>query len=256
MILREWLAFHRAVGFEKIILIDNGSTDETVRIVETFYDRESVDIISRPDRATQVDLYNSVLSLYADKCQWIAFIDADEFLFPVGDTDIRNTIASFGDVGAIAAHWMIYGSNGHVKHPEGLMIDNFTRRAPDDFVFNRHVKSIVNVKHAFRALTSHLFEVKYGIFDDAGNDLHMNPPFGFFEEKQPTFNKLRINHYHTRSKEYYWTKSKRGYFGVDDAKLENDEKLNMMFSSHDQNDIEDTSAQKYKPLMKVYLQEK
>ncbi|GJD66006.1 glycosyltransferase family 2 protein [Methylobacterium frigidaeris] len=33
-ILREWLAFHRAVGFAKIIRIDKGGTDETTDIVD------------------------------------------------------------------------------------------------------------------------------------------------------------------------------------------------------------------------------
>lgn len=200
-------------------------------------------------------MYNRVLQEYADRVKWIAFIDADEFLYPVEGDDIRKTIADFGEVGAIAAHWHVYGSNGHVSQPAGLMIDNFTRRAEDNSNNNCHVKSIVNIKFAFRAMTSHLFEVLHGIFDDAGNDLHMGPPYGKFEDKPTTYKKLRINHYHCRSKEYYLSKSARGYFGVDDKKLEDAERVERMFAMHDENVIEDKSAQRFKPLMNFYLSE-
>jgi glycosyltransferase involved in cell wall biosynthesis len=253
-ILREWLAFHRAVGFEKVILIDNGSMDDTAGIVASFRDRRSIDLVARPGRAAQTDLYDEVVASYANDVAWIAFIDADEFLYPVDGTDIRHTIASFGEVGAIAVHWHIYGSNGHLAHPDGLMIDNFTRRAPDDFLYNRHVKSIMNLKKAGRARTSHLFEVTDGTVDDAGRELPMVPPYGFFEDTLPTYSKLRINHYHVRSRDYYWTKSQRGYFGLDDGKLENEDKTRMMFEVHDRNEIEDPSAQRFKPLMRFYMQ--
>ncbi|TNC07867.1 glycosyltransferase [Methylobacterium terricola] len=254
-ILREWMAFHRAVGFEKIILIDNGSTDATAEIVASFRDRASVDLIDRPDRSSQIALYDGVLARYAGAVEWIAFIDADEFLYPVDGTDIRHTIASFGEVGAIAVHWHVYGSNGHLAHPDGLTIDSFTRRAPDDFVYNRHVKSIVNLKHAHRARTSHLFEVEGGIVDDAGQELPMIPPYGLFMDKLPTYARLRINHYHVRSKSYYWSKATRGYFGIDDGKLDTEEKIRAMFEAHDRNEVEDPSAQRFKPLMRFYLQD-
>jgi glycosyltransferase involved in cell wall biosynthesis len=253
-ILLEWMAFHRSVGFEKLIIIDNGSTDQTRAVIESFIDRDSVDLISWPQRSTQVDMYNRVLQEYADRVKWIAFIDADEFLYPVEKDDIRHTISEFGEVGAIAAHWHIFGSNGHVTHPPGLIIDNFTRRAQSDHGNNCHVKSIVNIKFAFRSMTSHMFEVLHGVFDDAGNDLHMGPPYGKFEDKLPTHKKLRINHYHCRSKEYYMTKAARGYFGVDEKKIETTDLLDKMFAAHDQNEVEDTSAQRFRPLMNFYLQ--
>lgn len=252
-IIREWMAFHRAAGIEKLIIIDNGSTDETVEVINSFPDRDSVDLILAPERVSQVDLYDRVLKEYKNSIEWCAFIDADEFLYPTVGFDLRASISNFGNVGALAAHWHIYGSAGLLDRPEGLVIQNYVRRAEDNFVFNRHVKSIVHLKNALRPLTSHLFEVKNGIFDDAGNDLHMGPPYGFFEEKPATHKTFRVNHYHVRSRNEYYIKSMRGYFGVDDEKLEGEKKFNEMFNAHDRNEIEDKSALRFLPLMEFYL---
>jgi glycosyltransferase involved in cell wall biosynthesis len=252
-IILEWMAFHRAVGIEKLIIIDNGSTDSTVDIIRSFRDQDSIELILSPERVSQVDLYNRVLHKYANEIEWCAFIDADEFLYPTDGFDLRTSIPQFGEIGAIAVHWHIYGSSGYADRPEGLVIENYLRRAESDFVFNRHVKCIVNLKNALRPLTSHLFEVKHGIYDDAGNDLHMGPPYGFFEDKPATHKIMRINHYHVRSKNEYYEKSMRGYFGVDDEKLEGEKRFNEMFSAHDRNEIEDATALRFLPLMRFYM---
>lgn len=256
-IIKEWMAFHRAAGIEKLIIIDNGSDDETAEIIKTFRDQDSVELISWPTKTSQVEMYDYILKQKIGEIEWCAFIDADEFLYPSTGYDIRSIIPQYGHpghpIGAIAVHWHIYGSSGHLEKPDGLVIENYTKRATDNFVFNRHVKSIVNLKNAYRPLTSHLFEVKYGIFDDSGNDLHMGAPFGFFEEKEATHKLLRCNHYHVRSKAEYYKKSMRGYFGVDDKKLEGEEKFQAMFNSHDQNEVQDDSALRFRALMEFYL---
>ncbi|MBX9660028.1 MAG: hypothetical protein K2X00_15790 [Nitrospiraceae bacterium] len=203
-------------------------------------------------------MYDFVLKKYFGEIEWCAFIDADEFLYPSSGYDIRSVIPRFGTlgvpIGAIAVHWHIYGSSGHIEKPSGLVIENYTRRAEDNFLLNRHVKSIVKLEHAIRPLTSHLFEVRYGIFDDAGNDLHMNAPYGFFEEKPATHKLLRCNHYHVRSKAEYRKKAMRGYFGIDDAKLEGEQKFQSMFECHDRNEVEDDSALRFRQLMNFFLE--
>ncbi|MBX9660029.1 MAG: glycosyltransferase family 2 protein [Nitrospiraceae bacterium] len=44
-IIHEWMAFHRAAGVEKLIIINNGSDDDTADIVRSFIDQDSVDLI-------------------------------------------------------------------------------------------------------------------------------------------------------------------------------------------------------------------
>lgn len=253
-IILEWMAFHRAAGVEKLIIIDNGSTDDTVEIIRSFRDQDNVELILWPERTPQIEMYEAVVNRYRGEVEWCAFIDADEFLYPVDGTDLRHTLATFGDVGLVGVHWHIYGSSGHLTNPEGLVIDNYLNRAEDGFAYNHHVKSIVRLRHAVRPYTSHLFEVKNGCFDDAGNELEPKDPYGLFPDKEPTYTKMRINHYHCRSRAEYMKKAMRGYFGVDDAKLQGSEQIEAMFQSHDQNKVFDDTALKFKPLMEFYTQ--
>jgi glycosyltransferase involved in cell wall biosynthesis len=253
-IVREWMAFHRAAGVEHLIMVDNGSTDNTGAIIRKFRDPESVTYISWPARTSQIELYDHVVSRFSANFEWCAFIDADEFLYPSAGFDLREEIARFPNAGAIGVHWHIFGSSGNLKKPSRPVIENYIRRAPDDFVFNAHVKSIVRLAKTRKAISSHIFDVEDGIIDENGNRLHTDPPHGFYRDRTPTHSRLRINHYHCRSKEEYEAKAKRGYFGVDDQKLQvSREKFEDMFAAHDRNEIVDTTAVKYLPLMQFYL---
>lgn len=251
-IIGEWMAFHRSAGVEHLILFDNGSTDRTAEIIQSFPDQSSVTYISWPGPGTSVDMYRHALELYRNDFHWIAFIDSDEFLYPVKETDIRQVLCHIG-AKAIGVHWYIYGSGGHKERPAGLVIENFKWRAPAGYFHNRHVKSIVQPKYVERVLSSHVFQVPQNSFiDENGKILHLNAPYGFFGEKEPVHNKLRINHYHVRSREDYIAKSKRGYFGVKDYKLGPD-RFEKAFQTGDRNDEFDDSAIKYSKLMKFYL---
>lgn len=254
-IILEWMAFHRAAGIEHLIIIDNGSTDRTAQIVKDFKDQSAVTYISWPERSTQVDMYNYVLREYQDAFEWCAFIDADEFLYASDSRDLRLALSSIpSDTGAIGVHWHVYGSSGHTIAPSGLVIENYKHRAIDGSHNDHHVKTIVRLSRAIRAYSSHMFEAKGGAFDDAGNKLHENDPFGLFPDKPVTYQKMRINHYHCRSRAEYMTKIGKGYFGVDDAKLENEEKANAMFAAHDCNDVFDDSATAFSNLVKYYME--
>lgn len=252
-IILEWMAFHRSAGFEHLIIIDNGSNDKTADIIKAFHDQDSVTYINWPEKTPQTEMYQFVLNEHGEKYEWCAFIDADEFLYPVDGTDIRHALCHMGS-SSVGVHWHIYGSSGHVTKPEGLVISNYTRRAKDDFFYNRHIKSIVKPRQVEQVLSSHVFRVLGSFIDEDGREFHYNPPYGYFEEYPVVHNKLRINHYHTRSRQEYEAKALRGYFGVDDSKLQDSrERFELMFSSHDQNDVDDRSAEKYLKLMGYYL---
>lgn len=250
-IIGEWMAFHRSAGVEHLILFDNGSTDRTAEIIQSFRDQASVTYVSWAQPGSSVDMYGYAIERYRNDFKWIAFIDSDEFLFPAKGTDIRHVLCHIG-AAAIGVHWHMYGSAGHIERPAGLVIENYKLRAPSDYHHNCHVKSIVQPKFVKQVLSSHAFQVPAGSFiDEDGRVLPLEPPYGLFKGKEPVHNKLRINHYHVRSREDYIAKSQRGYFGIHN-KLAGD-KFEKMFEIGDKNDIFDDSATKYSKLMSFYL---
>lgn len=76
--------------------------------------------------------YNHCLSMYGKECEWMAFIDADEFIVPKKTTDLRPMLAEFEKCAGLAAAWRRFGSNGHLRRPEGLQIENYTRALNDN----------------------------------------------------------------------------------------------------------------------------
>ena len=252
-IISEWLSFHRAAGFEHLIVIDNGSSDRTADIVKNFRDRSSVSYLFCPV-GHPADFYVQTLKTFGEQFEWMAFIDADEFLYPVSGDDIRNTLSDYREASGIGVYWHTYGSSGHKTKPDGLNIDNFTRRAVSNFHGNRHIKSIVRPRDVWHPLSSHMFHVNGAFMDEQRRVLHRDPPFGFFADIEPSHEVLRINHYHCRSKQQYLEKIERGYFGAEKEKLEMMRaKTEEMWRYSDQNDVEDKSAQRFRNLMAFYL---
>ena len=252
-IIGEWMAFHRAVGFEHLIIIDNGSTDRTAEIVSTFVDGASVSYLYMP-LGQPFHFVDITLKMFGSNFEWMAFIDADEFLFPTIGGDIRNTLCEFEEYAGIGVYWLLYGSSGHDTRPNGLVIDNMTHRAVSDYRNNKHVKSIVRPRKVIKCLGSHIFKLDGEFVDEHKNRLHDGPPYGFYEEATPSHHKLRINHYHVLSREQYKKKALRGYFG-DQTKLQSSEEhFDNMWKIHDKNDIQDLAALIYKPLMRFYLE--
>lgn len=252
-IIREWMAFHRSVGFEHLFIIDNGSSDQTPEIIRHFRDPQSITYLFQPS-GNPTDFATILIKNYGKDFRWMAFIDADEFLYPVDGGDIRKTLSQYEDKAGVGVYWNIYGSNGYEEKPEGLVIDTLLHRAPTDYFLNRHVKSIIDPAKVIGPLGSHMFKLAGEFVDEQGRLLHDDPPHGYFDAMTPSHDVLRINHYHVRSRAQYEQKAKRGYFGVDDAKLNEAEgRFQHMWEMHDKNDVFDDSAGAYKRLMKFYI---
>lgn len=92
--IHEWLTYHRAVGVERFTLYDNGSTDNTLTEIARF--GHPVDVIPWPGQAQQVPAYRDMLANRRHYAEWVAFIDADEFLTPRGDDGIKDILREIG----------------------------------------------------------------------------------------------------------------------------------------------------------------
>lgn len=137
--LLEWLAHHRALGFDRILVWTNDCTDGTDRMLDRL---EAMGLAERRENTVPVGKKPQphALSLASKDpavtgACWINVLDADEFLtIRTGRgrlPDLLDAVPS-GTQG-IALTWRHYGSSGHRDWNPGPVLESYTRAAPDAF---------------------------------------------------------------------------------------------------------------------------
>jgi hypothetical protein len=160
--LLEWLAFHRLIGVDSFVLYDNGSTDGGPELIRRSPFAHHVTLIDWPGVGMQIPAYKNFCADHAAKFDWAAVIDLDEFIMPVGGNTIREPLTrrAYSNYSSILLQWFVFGPSGHRRRPNGLVIESYTTRLPDDFPSNRHVKPLVRGKAVATASTTpHIINV-------------------------------------------------------------------------------------------------
>lgn len=199
--LREWIEFHRLVGFERFYLYDNGSIDEHLEMVAPYVEEGLVELEEWPHFPGQILAYEDTLRRHAEDSHWIAFLDLDEFLFSPTGTRVSEVLRDYERWPGVVVNWAVFGTSGHVEPQPGLVIENYTHRT-DAYGFNRPVKSIVDPRRVAHFCDPHYFTYHDGTAVDER----------FREVKSRnytdavSFSRLRVNHYVTRSEREYRAK--------------------------------------------------
>ena len=146
-----------------------------------------------------------------------AFVDIDEYICPVQTNNIKDFLKDFKKEPAVGINWVMFDSNGHKKRPNLLVIEAYTRvRANYQHPINKHIKSIVqptkvlginNPHYCFYYGNKTAVDEKHCSIGSPSNIHNCNNAF----TENNSVEKIRINHYHTKSEEDYIAKIKRGY---------------------------------------------
>ena len=238
----EWIAYHRSMGIERIVIADNDSDDGSAELLRELDSRGivcSFPYNGSPGVPPQLPAYAELLDRYGHLAEWFAFIDADEFLVatdgsrPLGS--ILDGLSLDPDVGAIALNWAIYGSNARKTQEGGLVLERFQRRASKDASINLHYKSIVRTAALLGPATNpHHFNLQPGFryVHADGSDLVQHPSAGPGLSDKTVWAPLRINHYVVKSREeFFKRKQPRGR-----ATRANEYRPAEFFTHHDRND--------------------
>lgn len=208
--LVEWLCFHRLVGVSRFIIYDNESSDATRRILDAVPFRDAIEVHYVHDETAQKYAFSDAIRRYRKQLDWVAFIDGDELIVPLADVSLQDHLAELEAAGisGFGIHWRIFGSSGHETRPTGLMTESFTRRGPDGFGPNSHVKSLVQLPKVRKMVTQHFFRVQGAYLLDNGSA----PPPDFRGISRPaSFTQgLAIHHYIIKSRQQCLKKLARG----------------------------------------------
>jgi len=198
----EWLAFHMVVGFEQFYLYAHKTNDGMTEKLLKLARRYDIKVHLLDDQAQpQLLAYQHAVNSYAQEVDWLAFLDGDEFLLPAQGLHVGPALAPFEacNLSALAVYWQCYGSNGHVKDPEGLCLQEYPRHSGPDFQPNRHVKTILRGGQAAQVRGAHLFQTSLGTFDELRRPI----THGYMRELAPSQQYLRLNHYAVQSFDFF-----------------------------------------------------
>jgi hypothetical protein len=166
--LREWVAYHAAVGVDRFFLYDNGSQDDLDGQVGQLNSAGfHVSTHLWPWPKTQEAGFSYAAAVHRDSCEWMAFVDVDEFIFSPAwapspnptKSMLRSVVAAVEpDVGQVTLGCKDFGPSGRTKHPEEGVTQGYTcrRRAEE-----RH-KSLVRLDAVDPSLLNsiHHFELR------------------------------------------------------------------------------------------------
>ncbi len=237
--LLEWIAYHRVLGVNGFIIADNGSNDGTRELLGSLAKLGIVTVIDYPtvgEQKPQLPAYEKILRTCPRDVELLAFIDADEFLLPLEQEQLKPTLQSwFADdsVSALALNWSNFGSSGELFAEDGLVTERFTKRAPHRFNVHHNFKSIVRPERVNHFYNPHYADLRYGRYIDAlGRDLVLHPKHGNGVSAEVLWSGVRVNHYAVKSlEEFLLGKHLRG-----SAATANRVKHKAYFKAHDRND--------------------
>ncbi|AVH74996.1 glycosyltransferase family 92 protein [Weissella koreensis] len=248
--LKEWIEFHKLVGVDVFYLYDNESSDNIMEVLQPYINQGLVKYELVKGKNKQIDVYNESIVQYRNDVRWLAIIDADEFIVPVEKENILDMINSLDkSFSQILVGWLIYGSNGLKKKQEGLVTDNFKYHARSDFIAD--YKPILNPRLVMNVVTPHWANVIGKTIDENGKRIWGYPYHTKIYAVPASKNKIRINHYYSKSLEEFIKKSERGYADYDGS----DRMVRDMdaFHEHDQNYVTDTVINKYSDILRKEL---
>jgi hypothetical protein len=247
--IQEFIAFHLAQGVEHFYIYNNASKDNTAEQLQPFIDQGVVTLETRTEKPMSPAADTHCMNTYGQECEWIACIDADEFLFAPDGRKLPAVLAEYKQHPAVVAAWVYYGSAGHNTRPNGLVIESFNRSSGEVDVT---IKSIVQPSKLLKYGNPHFWY--YRGWSQAVNENH-EPILGP-SINHPTANKLRINHYFCKSREDYMIKIDPSYAADPHGILLPNrtlEKVDMQMNSH--NEVEDLIMQPFIAQTKEILAE-
>jgi len=222
MNLKLWIEHYLWQGVDHFYLIDNGSEDNPLSILQDYINKGIVSYYYLPERYKQEEHYRYVFEAerLKEKTYWLIVCDLDEFFYGV-DKKLTTKIKSLENYyDYILCNWKMFGSDGHIQHPEDIRT------------------AITHRENKLHKLTKYIFKTAI-IKDGYQIRIHylINTPKPLLKRTRIANKLIRLNHYPIQSIEYFQTvKMTRG-----DASCSSVDNIRDMkyFNEYDNNETND-----------------
>ncbi|MEP5732563.1 MAG: glycosyltransferase family 2 protein [Sulfitobacter sp.] len=134
--LLEWLAHHKAVGFDDFLVFSNNCDDGTDAMLDRLQDLGLLTHLRNDGPFDKGGIQFTALKAAAkldqvEQADWILPLDVDEFVnIHVGDHTLKALHATLPDATAITLTWRLFGTSGHTRFEDVPILDTFTSCAP------------------------------------------------------------------------------------------------------------------------------
>lgn len=236
--LLEWIAYHKVVGFDRLVVYSNDSTDGTTELLAALAGAGEIAHTVHsppPDLAPQANaarLANGA-GLLA-KGDHVIWLDADEFLnIHAGQGELDDLIAALGPAWGMLIPWRIFGDGGNAAFPGRFLSGAFTGAASRRFRMGRSFKTFYRYGEVFRGLPEDGVHPPWiapnaglkatDFLNAAGGTLSQDGLYDgwlagrldpkrdhLIAEQDFVWNLAQINHYAVRTPEFYELKTSRG----------------------------------------------
>ena len=222
--LLEWVAHHRLLGVGRFFIVDDRSDDGSAELLATMERCGLIRLlpfVADAGQKPQIPAYRALLQAFRDDVEWMAFIDIDEYMWPMGnEARISDFLCRLPpQVGAIALNWATFGSSRQLAYDHRPTPERFTWHAHLNNPVNHNIKSIARTACAVDFTCPH-----NTIIDPAWTHVHTDlaPKVPLGPNGRPdtllhclsasvSWSHFRLNHYVIRSwEEYQRKKSRRG----------------------------------------------
>ncbi len=212
--IQEWIKHYLREGVEHFYLIDNGSTDNSSTLLNSWVKQGVITLIHDSTKWAQSKLYNKHFLKKCKSSDWVIICDLDEYIYARnGYSNIKTYLQSRSiNTGMIRVPWKMFGSNGHIKQPNNI-IQSFTRRS----LYNGSVRPGIDIPgystskvmvrtSCLKKLDIHTATIKKGFNIEDANARPANLEIPFHQpltEELLTSAYVHLNHYAIQSKQWF-----------------------------------------------------
>ncbi len=203
--LREFVEYYIAAGVKQIFFYEARSVDNFREVLEPFIEAGYVTLIQNwPHIPVSPAAEHDCILRSIGRYEWVGFIDVDEFVVIRDGRSIPEVLAGVqARFPALALHWRMYGSSGHVTRPDLPVILAYSRCEAKP---NLHVKVFVRPERVRFQRNSHSWYYQ-GLLSAAVNE--KNRKVWGSTTVPPTADLAWINHYYHKSMEEFQRKANR-----------------------------------------------
>lgn len=184
MNLQVWIDHYIFQGVEHFYLIDNGSTDDSINIINSLIlQGYPITLYKLTDKYKQLDYYRYVYNNenLKEKTKWLIIADLDEFYY-CKDNNISKNLKLYEHLPVIYSQWKMFGHNNLDKHPKDIRI------------------ALTKRESGLHELTKQIFQTNYVNAESITQHSIINYPM---TSENNLSNIFILNHYPIQSKEYF-----------------------------------------------------